>query len=126
MANKNNKVSVKAFRGATVEDMNNFINPTIRAKPDKLILHIGTNNLASEATPRQISDKIVDLCQRFENDSPSTNICISEIIFRNDKQDLNNKALKVNKVQGTFFRERQWTLFPHSLDKSCLTSKRLH
>ena len=36
---------VKPFPGATLEDMKDFIKPLTRKKPDKLILHVGTNNL---------------------------------------------------------------------------------
>ena len=38
---------VKSFPGATTQNTNDCIKPTIARKPDMVILHIGTNNLKS-------------------------------------------------------------------------------
>ena len=38
------RVSVGCFPGATIEDMKDYIKPTLKRKPDHIILHIGTNN----------------------------------------------------------------------------------
>lgn len=49
------KVVVKSFSGATVQDMEDYIKPITKNEPDNIILHIGTNNLKSQETPRQIA-----------------------------------------------------------------------
>ena len=37
---------VKSFPGAaTIEDMEDFVKPLLRKKPDNEVLHIGTNDL---------------------------------------------------------------------------------
>ena len=49
---------VKPFPGATVEDMEDFIKPITRKSPDKLILHIGTNDLRN-CEPKIIADSLL-------------------------------------------------------------------
>ena len=39
------KTVVKAFPGASVEDMFDYIKPTIKHHPEEIILHVGTNDL---------------------------------------------------------------------------------
>jgi hypothetical protein len=46
---------VKAFLGATVQDMEDFIKPITRKSPNKVILHVGTNDLKN-STPKVIAD----------------------------------------------------------------------
>ncbi|CAB4046059.1 Werner syndrome ATP-dependent helicase-like, partial [Paramuricea clavata] len=42
------RVSVKAFSGSSVEDMQDYIKPLIRKKPDTMILHVGTNDIKDD------------------------------------------------------------------------------
>jgi hypothetical protein len=52
-------VAVKSFSGSKIEDMKDYLKPLNRRKPDKIILHIGTNNLKdSSATPQQLAEGI--------------------------------------------------------------------
>ena len=41
LSNTEQNVAVKSFSGATVEDMNDFLRPTTRRQPDKLVIHVG-------------------------------------------------------------------------------------
>lgn len=85
---------VKPFPGATVQDMNDFINPLIRKKPDKMILHIGTNDLKS-SRPKVVAESILKLVTRIKEASPNTAVGISALLVRNDNHEL---AVKVNLV----------------------------
>ena len=38
-------ISVKSFPGATIDCMNHYIQPTLKRNPDKVVIHIGTNDL---------------------------------------------------------------------------------
>ena len=44
----NQRVVVKSFSGATTQDMKSYIQPTINNAPDRICLHIGTNDLKSK------------------------------------------------------------------------------
>ena len=54
---------VKSFSGATVSDMDDYVKPLIRRSPDKLILHIGTNDVKS-SSPQKIADTTKNLVAR--------------------------------------------------------------
>ena len=46
LSNAVQNVSVKSFSGATVDDMGDFLKPTIRKHPNKLVsIHAGTNDV---------------------------------------------------------------------------------
>ena len=45
MSSATNRVTVKSFSGATIDDMSDFMKPVLRKKPENVIVHIGTNNL---------------------------------------------------------------------------------
>jgi lysophospholipase L1-like esterase len=62
MSNATERVTVKSFSGATVDDMKDFIKPVLRKNPDKLILHIGTNDLRN-ADSKRVADSISNLVQ---------------------------------------------------------------
>ena len=61
-------------------------------KPDHLILHVGTNDMASENKAEGIAKSIVDLAKSLVADDRT--ISISNILSRND--NLNGKAAEVN------------------------------
>ena len=37
-----------SFPGATIEDIHDYIKPVLKRKPQKIILHVGTNNLKTD------------------------------------------------------------------------------
>ena len=52
---------VKNFNGADIQDMTDFAKPIIKRKPDKVILHIGTNEIAKkDKEAGQIAREIYD------------------------------------------------------------------
>ena len=61
-------------------------------KPDHLILHVWTNDLASENNAERIAKSIVDLAKGLVSDDRT--ISVSSIVPKNDK--LNGKAAEVN------------------------------
>ena len=90
------KVYAKTFPGATTQCMADYMKPSVRAKPDHIILHVGTNDLNSNATPNEIASNIVNIATEMKTEK--CDVSISAIIIRTDKQDLNEKGLKVNVI----------------------------
>ena len=45
MSTRNSKVQVSTFPGCSTLDMEDHIKPILRKKPDKLVIHVGTNSL---------------------------------------------------------------------------------
>ena len=57
------KTVVKAFPGASFEDMFDYIKPTIKHHPEEIILHVRTNDLKNSDS-RKVAERI-DLSRKF-------------------------------------------------------------
>lgn len=108
---RSNRVVIKSFPGATTEDMEDFVKPLIRKKPDNVVLHIGTNDLNTQE-PRLTAEGIVNLAPQIEGDAPETNLAISELIARADDKD--GKVSSVNKILKKFCRQNHWNFIEHN------------
>ena len=60
LSNKKYQVKVRCCRGATVEDISDYLKPILKRKPDYVVLHVGTIN-AKNMTSRNILDKLLQL-----------------------------------------------------------------
>ena len=47
LSDREEKVVVKHFSGSTTEDMKTYIQPLLKRDPDRVIIHVGTNDLRS-------------------------------------------------------------------------------
>ena len=61
MSAKNTRVQVSTFPGCTILDMADHIKPIQRKRPNKLILHVGTNSLKSRETSTKHAEEIISL-----------------------------------------------------------------
>ena len=82
LVNCQRKVYVKVNPGAHSQDIVNHMKPAIRRKPDKLIAHIGTNDITSDTNTQKFLDQAVNLLQ---TETPWTEIVISLPIIRTDR-----------------------------------------
>ena len=57
---KRKSIKIRTFPGATIGDTKFFIIPHLRKSPDKIVLHVGTND-APHATPKEMFNTIKDL-----------------------------------------------------------------
>ena len=57
---------MKSFSEAMTQDMKFYIQPTIKNAPDRICLHIGTNDLKSKA-PNNIANATVDLAKTIQS-----------------------------------------------------------
>ena len=73
-------VKVRYFRGATINDMCNYIKPLLKKVPDNVILHVGTND-APNSTSRAILDTM-SLKSFIEKELPQSKVCISHVVKR--------------------------------------------
>ena len=76
-------VSVKSFSGSTVDDMSDFLKPTLRKHPDKLIILVGTTDIR-KSDPKIVADKVTIQAKQFKKDSSNTEVVISSLVVRND------------------------------------------
>ena len=87
-------VVVKHFSGVKTKDMNSYVIPTVKQKPDNIILLKGTNNLKTIDTPEGITMGVINLAMTCKTDTNT--VFISGIAPRSD--NLNEKASKANSM----------------------------
>ena len=90
---RGNFTIVKSFKGATVNDMESYIIPTLNRKPDGLIIHCGTNDLR-DSEPTEIARKITKLAVNASK--TVKNVAVSSILARGDSELIDVKRRKVN------------------------------
>ena len=94
LSDREEKVVVKHFGGSTKEDMKTYIQPPLKRNPDRVIIHIGTNDLRYSQNPETTVKNIIDIAK-----SSTTNkneILVSSIVPRRD--NLNSKSCQVNNI----------------------------
>ena len=47
---KPNSIKVRIFRGATIDDMKDFLKPHLKRSPTNVILHVATNNSINDSS----------------------------------------------------------------------------
>lgn len=129
---KPNKLSRKhhvqsySFAGAKIEDMNDFVKPLLRRRPDKVIVHVGTNNVKDE-NPKRVKAKIGELVDTIRNEQPSAKIVLSSVIHRNDDRSLNGSIDQVNRGVESVCRQRGLDFISHdNIPEDCLNNGGLH
>ena len=122
---KTTRVFIKAFPGATADDMVDHIKPILRRKPDNIILHADTNNLKTDVS-HAVDDKTISVCEYVEQELPDYKIAMSELTQRQDSPSLESARKEVNKSLKAFCRTRDWNVIPHTVTKAGLNSKGLH
>ena len=116
---------VKSFGGSTSLDMVDYVKPSARKKPDKLIIHVGTNDLTKGiANTNENLDLLVKTVKEI---SPDTQIYFSELCLRNDFQGSFSKVKLKNEELRKFCSDRNIGLVEHgNIDNSCLAKRKLH
>ena len=66
-------VKLRPFSGATCYDMYHYLVPTLERKPNHVILHVGTNDVAHNEGS-EINDKLLELKSFITEHLPTTHI----------------------------------------------------
>ena len=88
--------------------MEDYLKPVVRKESENIILHVGTNDLNKSTSPDQIAQEIINLGIQINQDSPQTNITISEILPRTDKSNLLTKASQINDIVKKYCDQNKW------------------
>ena len=104
--------------------MLDYVRPTLRENPDHIIIHIGTNDLASNTPAEKVAESIIDLASTLKSDSCS--VAISSITVRNDKH--RNKVAQVNQYLKRLCQENNFELINHenTVTERHLNGSKLH
>ncbi|CAB3976566.1 Furin [Paramuricea clavata] len=119
------KVIVKTFPGAHVEDMTHYVKPTLASNPAEVIVHIGTNDLKYKSPSTLL--KTVDNLGEMITESKDVKLTLSEIITRCDDETLADKVNIYNELLANLCTERNWGLIKNSnIKKDHLNNYGLH
>ena len=92
--NGQEKIFVRAFHGAKVDDMNSYSVPTTKKNPRRIVIHCGTNDISSGTVPNEVAEEIVDLATNLK--SHENEVFVSGIVARGDRW--NERVSQVNNV----------------------------
>ena len=87
---KKGTVKVRCFPGAKFEYFYHYAIPLINKKPDRIVLHMGTNN-APYCTPEKMVGQILGLKNFILQKLPTCEIIISTPTLRTDNTTANNQ-----------------------------------
>ena len=87
-------VQVRCFSGATIDDIQFNLIPSLRKKSAALVLHIGTNNSPNE-TSYQIYNKLLNLLHFIKENNPNCHVLLSSPI---DRLDDGKAALTIKRL----------------------------
>ena len=79
-----------------MEDMADYVRPTMKRSPDLIVLHAGTNNLRNEDPARVIAEKLMELVLNMKGQE--NDVMVSSLIARSDDEDLQQKLMQVNEI----------------------------
>ena len=82
------------FSRSTTEDMKTYIQPPLKRDPDRVIIHVGTNDLRSSQDPVTIAKNIRDIAKI--STTSKNEILVSSLVPRRD--NLNGKGCQVNNI----------------------------
>ena len=94
VTNGQEKIYVRAFHGAKVDDMNSYSVPTTKKNPRRIVLHCGTNDISNGTAPTEVDKEIVNLAtslKRNENE-----VFASSLVARGDR--CNERVRQVNNI----------------------------
>ena len=109
-----------------MEDMQVFVKLLVRRKPDKVIIHVGTNNLNKDR-PKHIKNKAAELVENIRTQEPTVQMAVFSIVRRVDWQRLNESISQVNKALETVCKSNGWDFISHEIfSMDCLNNSGLH
>ena len=92
LSTKDDLFVVRSFPGAKTDDMESYIKPTLKNKPERIIIHCGTNDLKN-STPQSIAENILSLAKSSQQENNT--VLVSSIVPRNDHLDKKGKEVNI-------------------------------
>ena len=108
------KVQISPFPGCTTLDMNDHIKPILQKKPDKFIVHVGTNSLRGNETSTKCAEEIISLAKTVKSSLPKTTVFVSGLTTRTDNGNMEAKVYEVNSALKRFCQQNHLNFIAHN------------
>ena len=92
---RNDSVKVRSHPGAITDDFIDYVRPTVRKKPNLIILHGGTNDIQNNVNTLQKIRKVISSIKEYDTDD-NIKIALSSIIHRSE-HDFEDKINETNR-----------------------------
>ena len=100
---KQHNVRIRKFPGATVDDLNYHVHPTLRKKLKHIIVHIGTSN-ATRSRSREILHKLLKLKNLIKETLPETEVTFSTPRFFNSSTNSKKPMRPLSRLKHGYTR----------------------
>ena len=108
-------MSVKHFSGSTIEDMKTYIQPPLICDPDRLMIHVVSNDLRSSQDSETIAKNITDIAKNSTTIKKA--ILVSNIVPR--RANMNGKGHQVYNILQKTCVEKNFAYVNHDNIKPC-------
>ena len=114
---------MKSHSGASSEHLTDYIKPEVRKKPNKIIIHIRTNDLKNDL---KTIDHIKHMYDYAKAISPKTEVSVSLMTVRSDNKKLASSLKLMNDKLKKFAIKNKIKFTEHkTISESCLSSGKL-
>ena len=115
------KAKIRAFPGAHVDDLYDYLVPLLKKRPSNIFIHIGSND-APFKSANEIFNEIRCLKSFIEQMVPGINIFMSCPVIRLDDKKANNTLCEL----AILLKDAGNIICNDNVDSSCLGKKGLH
>ena len=106
-------------------DFIDYVRPTIRKKPNLIIIHSGTNDIQNNVNTLQKIRKVISSIKEYDTDD-NIKIALSSIIHRSD-HDFEDKINETNRKLENLCKGKDMIFINNSnIDSNCLNRSKLH
>ena len=121
------RINIKTFPGATTNDLTYYVKPrTLRAQPNNVVIHIGTNDLKKESSENVINS-VVSLGKSITQELENVNLIFSSVITRTDDVNITEKVKQYNNMLIEVCSQHRWGLIHNdNINSACLNQYGLH
>ena len=106
-------------------DFIDYVRPTVRKKPNLIIVHSGTNDIQNNVNTLQKIRKVISSIKEYDTDD-NIKIALSSIIHRSD-HDFEDKINETNRKLENLCKGKGMIFINNSnIDSTCLNRSKLH
>ena len=121
---RNYRVKVNNFSRSTSSTILENIDQLVKSKPDCLIVHAGTNDLANGTN---LLNQVKKIVKQVKKVSQNTKIVFSSIIIRKDRKNIDKKVSQVNSYLKNYCNQKNIDFIDNgNLKEEHLGQKKLH
>ena len=122
---RNDSVKRRSHPGATTDEFIDYVQPTVRKKPNLIIINSEANDIQNNVNTLQKIRKVISSIKEYDTND-NIKIALSSIIHRSD-HDFEDKINETNRKLENLFKGKSMIFINNSnIDSTCLNRSKLH